>query len=285
MTKDWVQGVGHTPVCQIFLQTVVRAVITSAPAWTSSAGILLNTVDFPFFNYCTEVSTSLRRMEWSSSVSVWGQFSINGPPLVSWLYSSDQYFVHRVLYFSFFCDAFSLVVLDSSSLFFFHSSQVSRAGVPSRCCSSSDFIQSLYTVLLSRFPLPCWRTSWCCCWFPSISQLLHVQIFSFSVCLFLQWLKKKCSSGERNSYLLDNIFSKSYRTACYMFTTKKSSPAPPPPPPRHEKTTTPTTTRRPKVRYLHIVIVAVRMNFKMENGEVECDAEVAWHTDDVDTAQ
>ena len=70
-----------------------------------------------------------------------------------------------------------------------------------------------------------------------------------------------------------------------MFTTNKSPPAPPPPPPRQEKTTTPTTTRRPKVRYLHIVIVAVRMNFKMENGEVECDAEVAWHTDDVDTAQ
>ena len=41
MTKDWVQGVGHSPVCQIFLQIVVRAVITSfLPAWTSSAGVL-----------------------------------------------------------------------------------------------------------------------------------------------------------------------------------------------------------------------------------------------------
>ena len=25
MTKDWVQGVGHSPVCQILLQIVVRA--------------------------------------------------------------------------------------------------------------------------------------------------------------------------------------------------------------------------------------------------------------------
>ena len=30
MTKDWVHGVGHSPVCQILLQIVVRAVITSS---------------------------------------------------------------------------------------------------------------------------------------------------------------------------------------------------------------------------------------------------------------
>ena len=36
MTKDWVHGVGHFPVCQILLQIVVRVVITSSPpAWTS----------------------------------------------------------------------------------------------------------------------------------------------------------------------------------------------------------------------------------------------------------
>ena len=28
MTKDWVHGVGHSPVCQILLQIVMRAVIT-----------------------------------------------------------------------------------------------------------------------------------------------------------------------------------------------------------------------------------------------------------------
>ena len=81
MTKDWVHGVGHSPVCQILLQIVMRAVITSSPsAWTSSAG-MLTPADFPFFNDCTAASTSLRRMGWSSSVSVWGQFSTDGSPL------------------------------------------------------------------------------------------------------------------------------------------------------------------------------------------------------------
>ena len=81
MTKDWVHGVGHSPVCQILLQIVVRAVTTSPPpAWTSSAGMLSNLADFPFFNDCTAASTPVRRMGWSSSVSVWGQFSTDGYP-------------------------------------------------------------------------------------------------------------------------------------------------------------------------------------------------------------
>ena len=96
MTKDWVHGVGHSPVCQILSQIVVRAVITSSPpAWTSSAGMLSTRADFPFFNDCTAASTSLRRMGWSSSVSVWVQFSTDGSPLALWLYSSEQYSVHR----------------------------------------------------------------------------------------------------------------------------------------------------------------------------------------------
>ena len=38
MSKDWVHGVDHSPVCQILLQIVVKAVITSSPlARTSSA--------------------------------------------------------------------------------------------------------------------------------------------------------------------------------------------------------------------------------------------------------
>ena len=96
MTKDWVHGVGHSPVCQILLQIVVRAVITSSPsAWTSSAGMLSTPADFPFFNDCTAASTSLQRMGWSSSVSAWVQFSTDGSPLTLWLYSSEQYSVHR----------------------------------------------------------------------------------------------------------------------------------------------------------------------------------------------
>ena len=96
MTKDWAHGVGHSPVCQILLQTVMRAVITSSPpAWTSSAGMLSTQADFPFFNDCTAASTSLRRMGLSSSVSVLGQSSTDGSPLALWLYSSVQYYVHR----------------------------------------------------------------------------------------------------------------------------------------------------------------------------------------------
>ena len=95
MTKDWVHGVGHSPVCQILLQTVVRAVITSSPpAWTSSAGMLSTPADFLYFSDCTAASTSLQRMGWSSSVSVWVQFSTDGSPPALWLYSSEQYSVH-----------------------------------------------------------------------------------------------------------------------------------------------------------------------------------------------
>ena len=50
---------------------------------------------FPFFSDCTAASTYLRRMGWSSSVSVWVQFSTDGSPLALWLYSSEQYSVHR----------------------------------------------------------------------------------------------------------------------------------------------------------------------------------------------
>ena len=54
MAKDWVDGVGDSPVCQILLQFVVRAVILSSPpAWTSPAGMLSTPADFPFFNVCT----------------------------------------------------------------------------------------------------------------------------------------------------------------------------------------------------------------------------------------
>ena len=97
MTKDYgVYGVGHSPVCQILLQIVMRAVITSSPsAWTRSAGMLSTPADFPFFNDCTAASITLRRMGWSSFLSVWRQFSTDGSPLAVWLYSSEQYSVHR----------------------------------------------------------------------------------------------------------------------------------------------------------------------------------------------
>ena len=58
-------GVGLSPVCQILLQIVARAVITSStPAWISYAVILSTPADFPFFNDCTATSTSLLRIGW-----------------------------------------------------------------------------------------------------------------------------------------------------------------------------------------------------------------------------
>ena len=79
MTRDWVHKDGHSPVCQILLQIVVRP--SSQSAWTSSAGMLSIPADFPFFDDCTAASTSLRRIGCSSSVSIWEQFSTDGSPL------------------------------------------------------------------------------------------------------------------------------------------------------------------------------------------------------------
>ena len=51
MTRDWAHGIGHSPVCQIMLQIVVRVVIMSSPpAWTSSARMLSTPTYFPFFS-------------------------------------------------------------------------------------------------------------------------------------------------------------------------------------------------------------------------------------------
>ena len=150
MTKDWVHGVSLSSVCQTLLQNVTRAMITSSPpAWTSSAGSLSTPADFPFFNECTAASISLRRMEWSSSVCVWGQFSTNGSPLALRVYSSEQYSVHR------FGSCYSSVrhfperSLTVVAFPFFTVVRFSRVGMPSFCCSPSDFRQSHYTVLLS----------------------------------------------------------------------------------------------------------------------------------------
>ena len=96
MTKDWVHGVGHSPVCQILLQIVVRVVITfSPPAWTSPAGLLSTPADFPFFSDCAAASTPLRKMGWSSFVSVWGQFSTDGSQLVERTSCLQKHFTLR----------------------------------------------------------------------------------------------------------------------------------------------------------------------------------------------
>ena len=52
------------------------------PAWTSTAGMLSTPADFPFFSDRTAASTFLQKVEWLSSVYVWGQFSTGGSLLV-----------------------------------------------------------------------------------------------------------------------------------------------------------------------------------------------------------
>ena len=100
-----VHGVGHSQVCQILLQIVVRAVIASSPpTWTSSAGMLSTPADFPFYNDCTAASISLQRMGWSSSVSLWGQSSTGGSHLtyhISDIFSSAKISVSFSLCFYF----------------------------------------------------------------------------------------------------------------------------------------------------------------------------------------
>ena len=176
MTKDWVRGVGQSPVCQILLQIVVRSVITSSPpALTSSARMLSTPPDFPFFNFCTAASTSLRRMGWSSSVS--------GDSWVHWSCS---------------CTAQSSILsICRSSVRHFPERSWTVVAFP--CFTVVKSFTSWYTLLLLfflrfssiwlhcspiQFSLAFSCTSWCCCSLSCIFQILQAQIFSFSVLSF-----------------------------------------------------------------------------------------------------
>ena len=67
---------GSPVLCQSFFFSCISPLVNSG-----SAGMLSTPADFPFFSDCTAASTSLRRMGWSSSVSVWVQFSTDGSQL------------------------------------------------------------------------------------------------------------------------------------------------------------------------------------------------------------
>ena len=164
----------------------MKAVITSSPlALTSSVGLLLTPADFPFFNDCTAASTSLQRTGRGGGVVLcvclgtvqYKQISVS---LV--IIHLRAVFYPSVQYLLFFCEAFSRTILESISFPLFHCGQDShsRAGMPSYRCSSSDFLQSHCTVLLSSFLLPFSSTSKRCCSQPNISQILQVQICFFS---------------------------------------------------------------------------------------------------------
>ena len=65
MTRDWVHGMGHSPVCQILLQILCKALITeSPPACTSSPGKLSIPGDFPSLSDFTAASTSSLKIDY-----------------------------------------------------------------------------------------------------------------------------------------------------------------------------------------------------------------------------
>ena len=151
MSEDWVRGIGHSPVCQILLQIVVRAVITSSPpAWTSSAGMLSTPAGF---------LSSVIVLQPQLLCEGWG-----GHPL----YLSGDSSVLMDLHWPCNCTAQSSIMSSSVSVALLLGifmnvlgrwslspvlqwSSLSPVGMPSYCCSSSDFPQSYYIVLLSIF--------------------------------------------------------------------------------------------------------------------------------------
>ena len=146
MTKNWVHGLCHSPVCQILLQIVVTAVITSSPpAWISSAGVLSTPADFPFFTDCTAASIFLRRICVCLGTVQYWWISIG---LV--IVRISIVFCPSVQYLSFFCEAFSWTILDSSSIFLFHSGQVFHELV----CPLTVVLPQIFFNLTTLFSFP-----------------------------------------------------------------------------------------------------------------------------------
>ena len=104
--------------------------------------------DFHFFNDCTAASTSLRRMGWSSSVSVWVQLSTNGSSLA--LSQLRAVFCPSVQYLPLFREAFSWTILDSSRSPLFHSGKVFHQLV----CPLTVVLPQIFFSLTTLFSYP-----------------------------------------------------------------------------------------------------------------------------------
>ena len=219
MTKDYgVYGVGHSPVCQILLQIVMRVVITSSPpALTSSVWMLLTPADFPFFNDCIGASTSLWRIGWSSSLSCWGtvQYWWISTGLV--IVQLRAVFCPSDQYFSFFCEAFSRMTLDSSSFPLFHSGQVFHVLVCPLTVVLPQIFFNLTTLFVFSYPVfffPFSCTSWCYCSLLYISQILQpfrLKSFLSQFSPFVTHIKIFCSDL---GVLLLTVFAKNL-TGCF----------------------------------------------------------------------
>ena len=174
---------------------------SSQPAWTSSAGMLLNQLSS---------LSSMIVLQCPLLCEGWGGHPLclsgDSSVLMDLHWPCDSTAQSSILSIG----SVSLILLwciflnvDSSCFPLLHSGRLSQVGMPCYCCSSSDFLQSHYTVLLSSFLLPFSCTSWCCCSLPCISQSLQAQIFSFSVLSFcctdqefLQWSRVFSSDDD-----------------------------------------------------------------------------------------
>ena len=86
--SDCIQGVRHSSVCQISLQTLVSMSVTvspSPPYFISSAGMLSTLAALPLLSARIPASTSLRRIRWSSSFADSCQLRALGSLLIWWL--------------------------------------------------------------------------------------------------------------------------------------------------------------------------------------------------------
>ena len=170
MTKDWVQGVSHSPVYQILLQIVVRAVITSSPpAWTSSARMLSTPADFPFFNDC---SCSLN---FSAKGGVVILCACLGTVQYWWIsvgiivVQLRAVFCPSVQYLSFFCEAFSWTTLDSSSFSLFHSGKVFQKLV----CPLTVVLPQIFSNLTTQYSYPVFF----CLFHAPLEVVVHFVVF------------------------------------------------------------------------------------------------------------
>ena len=134
MIRDWVHGTGHFPICQILLQIVFDS------SWLPFLQWLYCSLYF----FCEGWSGRPLCMSGNSSVLIDPRWPCACTAQSSILSISSAFFVR--LWGIFLSDLgqlkLSLVSQWSSFL---------RVYMPSYCCSSSDFLQSHNTVLLSSF--------------------------------------------------------------------------------------------------------------------------------------
>ena len=153
--------------------------------------MLSTPADFPVFNYCTAASTSLRRMGWSSSVSVLGQFCTWWISIGLVGVQHRAVFCPSIQYLSLFCKTFSWMILDSSRFPLFHSGQsftswyallllfFLRFSSISLHCSTTQFFSAFFMHLLMLLFTSLYFSD------PSGSNLFFLSFSFFSLSLLL----------------------------------------------------------------------------------------------------